>query len=120
AEAYRRWAADITGGRYDRYTAETFESWEHWCIYICNLATNGGHGEGFLRRAFELNPELTFIPELIALFHENDKVWNELESLGGGFNCTIEILHDKEKCAAIADVILKLAETNEKIVKLIH
>ena len=120
AEAYRRWAADITGGRYDRYTAETFESWEHWCIYICNLATNGGHGEGFLRRAYELNPELTFIPELIALFHENDKVWNELESLGGGFNCTIETLHDKEKCAAIADVILKLAETNEKIVKLIH
>ena len=116
AEAYRRWAADIRNGRYERYTAETFDNWRHWCIYICNLATNGGHGEAFLRRAYELNPDMTSIPELIAQFHENDKVWNELESLGGGFNCTIETLHDKEKREAIADVILKLAETNEKIV----
>ena len=119
AEAYRRWAADTVNGRYDRYTDETFKSWNHWHIYICNLATNGGHGEGFLRRAYELNPDMTFIPELIGLFHENDKIWNELESLGGGFNCTIETLHDKEKRAAIAEVIRKLAETNEKIVKLI-
>ena len=119
ADAYRKWAADIRDGRYDRYTAETFESWEHWCIYLCNLATNGGHGESFLRRALELNPDMTFIPELIGLFHENDKVWNELESLGGGFNCTIETLHDKEKRAAIADVILRLAGTNEKIVRLV-
>ena len=62
AEAYRMWAEDITGDRYDRYTAETFDGWAHWCIYICNLATNGGHGEGFLRRAYELNPDMTFIP----------------------------------------------------------
>ncbi len=115
AEAYRRWAADIRNGRYDRCTADNFDNWRHWCIYICNLATNGGHGEAFLRRAFELNPDMTFIPELIGLFHENDKVWNELESLGGGFNCTIETLHDKEKRVAIVDVILKLAETNEQI-----
>ena len=51
AEAYRRWAADIMSGRYNRYTAETFDNWKHWCIYICNLATNAGHGENFLRRA---------------------------------------------------------------------
>lgn len=120
AEAYRRWAADTKGGRYDRYTAETFKGWEHWCIYICNLATNGSHGESFLRHALELNPDMTFLPEVIALLHENEKVWNELEALGGGFNCTLETLHDTKKRAAIADVILKLAETNEKIVKLIH
>ena len=119
AEAYRKWAADIRNGRYDRYTAETFDGWAHWGIYICNLATNAGHGDGFLRRALELNPELMFIPELITLFHENDNVWDELESLGGGFNGTIEVLQNKTKAAAIADVIEKLAETNEKIVKLI-
>lgn len=118
ADAYRRWAEDIIGGRYDACTAETFDSWAHWCIYICNLATNGGHGEGFLRRAYERNPDMTFIPELISLFHENDRVWSELEVLGGGFGCSVETLHDKEKRAVIADVILKLAETNEKIVRL--
>lgn len=120
AEAYRQWAADTVNGRYDRYTSDTFKSWNHWHIYICNLATNGGHGEAFLRRAYELNQDLTFIPNLIALFHENDKVWNELESLGGGFNCTIETLRNREKRAAIAGVILKLAETNEKIVKVFN
>ncbi len=120
ADAYRRWAEDTVNGRYDAYTDDTFKSWVHWHIYICNLATNGGHGESFLRRAYELNPELTFVPEVIALFHENDKVWNALESLGGGFNCTLENLQDKEKAAAIAETILKLEETNEKIVKLIH
>lgn len=118
AAAYRKWAEDITGGRYDRYTAETFDGWVHWCIYICNLATNASHGEAFLRRALELNPDLTFLSELIALLHENDTAWKELEALGGGFNCTIETLHDKEKAAAIADVILRLAGTNDKIVGL--
>lgn len=120
ADAYRQWAKDTVNGRYDRYTAETFKSWNHWHIYICNLATNGGHGEAFLRRAFELNPDLTFIPELIALLHENDKVWNALESFGGGFNCTLENLQNKTKTAVIAEAILKLAKTNEKIVELIH
>ncbi len=120
AEAYRKWASDITDGRYDRYTGDTFDSWAHWCIYICNLATNGGHGENFLRRAYELNSDLTFIPEMIGLFHVNDTIWKELESLGGGFNCTIETLQDKTKAAAIADMILPLAEINKRIISMIR
>lgn len=119
AEAYRRWVSDIKGGRYDRYTTETFESWEHWCIYICNLATNAEHGRAFLEKVQQLNPDMTFIPELIALLHENQNVWNELESIGGGFNCTIETLHEKDKAAAIADVILRLADVSEKIIRMI-
>ncbi|MBR5221490.1 MAG: hypothetical protein IKV66_10925 [Clostridia bacterium] len=119
ASAYRQWADDIIGGRYDRYSAETFDGWAHWCIYICNLATNASHGDAFLRRALDLNPDMTFISELIALLHENDAAWKALESLGGGFNCTIETLHDGEKAAAITDVIRKLADINEKIVRLV-
>ncbi|MBQ2748836.1 MAG: hypothetical protein IJF34_03525 [Clostridia bacterium] len=120
AEAYRKWAEDIKKGRYERYTAETFEGWQHWGIYVCNLATNGGHGEGFLRRAYELNPDMRMIPDLIALFHENEKVWNELEALGGGFNCSIDILHNKEKAGAIAGKIEMLIEMNEKIIRRIE
>lgn len=120
ADAYRNWAADITSGRYNRYTSEDFEVWRHWCIYICNLATNGGHGEGFLRRAYELNPDLTFVPDVISLFHENDKAWNELEVLGGGFNCTIEVLHDKMKAMSISEIISQLAVANDKIRNMIY
>ena len=117
ADAYRNWAADITSGKYNRYTTENFENWQHWCIYICNLATNGGHGEGFLRRAYELNPDLAFVPDVISLFHENDKVWKELETMGAGFNCTLDTLHEKSKAMSIANVISRLAVTNDEIIR---
>ena len=62
---------------------------------------------------------MTFILELIALLRENNTAYKVLESLGGGFSCTFETLQDKEKATPIAEVILRLAETNEKIVRLI-
>lgn len=118
-DAYRNWAEDIISGRYNRYTSEDYDSWRHWCIYICNLATNAGHGEGFLRRAYDLNSNLTFVPNVISLLYENNKIWSELELLGGGFNCTLEVLHDKAKAMSIAKTILKLVVTNEKIINII-
>lgn len=120
AEAYQKWAEDTVNGRYDSYTAETFDAWKHWHIYICNLATNARHGTNFLHQAQEQNPDMTFIPELLSLLDENTAVWNELEALGGGFNCTIDTLHDHKKAENIANTILKLKNSNEKIIHLIR
>lgn len=120
AEAYQKWAEDTVNGRYDSYTAETFDSWKYWHIYICNLATNARHGTNFLNQAQEQNPDMTFIPELISLLDENTTVWNELEALGGGFNCTIDTLHNQKQAENIANTILKLKKSNEKIIHLIR
>ncbi len=120
ASAYRRWAEDILAGRYDDYTGEGLASWTDWCIYVCNLATNAGHGQAFLRRTHELNPDLAFIPGLIRLFDENTAVWNELESIGVGFNVTPEKLQNPAAQRQAAAALNRLAEVNERIVGLIR
>ena len=88
AAAYRNWANDLLGGRYDGLTPETFHSWADWCVYICSLATNVGHGWDFIARAYVHNPDLPNILRLIALLDRNGQVWKELEALGFGFNIT--------------------------------
>ena len=118
AAAYRNWANDLLGGRYDGLTPETFHSWEDWCIYICNLATNAGHGWDFIARAYVHNPDLPNILRLIALLDRNDQVWKELEALGFGFNITAEAFGDKERCRLAAHAIQKLVKTNEEILRL--
>ncbi len=120
ASAYRRWAEDILDGRYDSYTGEGLSSWTDWCIYVCNLATNSRHGQAFLSRAQELNPDLTFIPELICLFDENTAVWNELESIGAGFNVTPTALKNPVVREQTAAALERLAVTNGRIVELIR
>ncbi len=120
ASAYRKWAEDILTGRYDDYTGEGLESWRDWCVYVCNLATNAGHGRAFLERAHELNPDLGFIPGLIRLFDENTAVWNELESIGAGFNVTPDALKNPAVQRQAADALERLAVMNERIVELIQ
>ena len=69
----------------------------------------------FLERTRELNPELTFIPEIIKLYTRTGELWNELETIGGGFNVTLEILHDKEKRKAIASKIREIGMCMDKV-----
>ncbi len=120
SSAYRKWAEDILTGRYDDYTGEGLESWRDWCVYVCNLATNAGHGRAFLERAHELNPDLDFIPELIRLLDENTAVWNELEAIGAGFNVTPEALKNPAVRKQSAAALDRLAVMNERIVELIR
>ena len=119
AQAYEQWASDIENGRYDQYTADTFDAWKNYTIYVCNLATNGGHGRAFLQKAAELNPDLTMIPTIIELYWNNETLWKGeggLESVGGGFNVTLETLQDKEKRAVIADIIRKFIPYQQQVV----
>ncbi len=120
AEAYRRWIMDIKEGRYNNYTKETFSEWHHWHIYICNLATNGGHGQNFLKTAYDYHPDMAYIPSLIALFHENDKIWADLEACGGGFNATLESLQKEETQKKIIDILQGAVILNQKITECIR
>jgi hypothetical protein len=92
--------------------------------YVCNLATNSGGCRGFLRKAYELNSDLAFIPEVIEIYKHTGgdqpgELWKDLENLGGGFNVTLEILQDKEKRKLIAGKVREFGMCMEKVCQII-
>lgn len=50
----------------------------------------------------------------------NETMTESLESLGGGFNVTLEALSDQEKRRAIADKIRECAACMDRITELLH
>jgi len=124
AEAFRVWADDIENGKFDNFKPAEFDLWAHYTSYICGLATNGSCCYGFLDKAKELNPDLTFIDRIKEIYTRTGQIWNndngeDLEALGGGFNVTLEVLQDKEKRTKIAAKIRECADCIDEVVKVI-
>jgi len=128
AEAFRAWARDIESGRFDGMANDDFDAWYYHTNYICVLATNGSCCHEFLKRARELNPDLSFLDELSSLYRRYAQIWggenngndpDNLEALGGGFNVTLEALQDKERRGKITAKIRECAEVTEKIAEMI-
>lgn len=118
AEAFRAWANDIESSKYDSMKSEEFDQFTYHTVYVCNVATNGSC-RCFLERALEYNPDMTFISEMLSIFEKLANLWsNDLESIGGGFNITLETLKDNRKRKAIADKIREMAICYDDIVSL--
>ncbi|MCI9435825.1 MAG: MerR family transcriptional regulator [Lachnospiraceae bacterium] len=120
ASAFRAWAEDIEGGRFDCVKPEEFDPWGAHTAYVCGLATNASCCHGFLEKALELNPDLGFLKEVSALYKRCGEMWNhdngtDLEALGGGFNVTLEALQDGQRRSRIADKLREFAEVTEDI-----
>lgn len=97
------------------YVCYEFNTWYHYTSYVCILTTNGSCCYGFFDKAQALNPDYSWLDEVKELYRRIGLMWNndndnDLEALGGGFNITLEVLQDKEKCAKIAAVIRKCAD----------
>lgn len=125
AKGYHKWADDIENGRYKALTSETFNDWRDYTVYVCNLATNCGGSKKFLDKAYELNLDLDFIPEIAKAFYhagsnQPGELWYDLENLGAGFNVTLERLQDKEKCKTISDKVREMGVCMEKVVQSIR
>jgi Predicted transcriptional regulators len=125
SRAFRVWADDIENGKFDNVTPEDFDTWALYTSYICGLATNGSCCHGFLQRAKELNPDMSFLDEISGLYHRLANIWNndngkDLEALGGGFNVRLEVLQDKERRKLIADTIRECAVVNDEIVRVLN
>lgn len=126
-EAFRAWANDIENGKFDTMPPEEFESinqWAYYTNYICVLATNGSCCHEFLKRARELNPDLAYLEKISALYRRMAQMWggdagdndlDSLESLGGGFNITLETLQDPEKRGKIVAKIREFADVTEEV-----
>lgn len=88
--------------------------------FICVLATNGSCCYPFLEKAQKLNPDMSFLEELSALYNKTKDMWFELEAMGGGFNITLEVLQDKEKRAKITSKLREFATVIDEIVKVLN
>lgn len=113
--AFIDWADDIENGRFDNVKPEEFDGWDQYSKYVCNLATNSipaGHptGWGFLDKALEYNPDITFVNDISKTYKDKNVLWSELEAIGGGFNVTLDILKDTKKRKIIADKIREFAK----------
>ncbi len=125
AAAFRTWADDIETGKYDNIKPEEFDHWSMYTNFVCVLATNGSCCHEFLKRAQQLNPDMTYLEEVSCLYRRTADMWNndngtDLEALGGGFNVTLEALQDKERRAKIAAKIREFADVSDKIVDIIR
>lgn len=94
-------------------------------VYVCCLATNSGGCKGFLEKALELNPDMTFINDVIALYAKTGRYWNndngtDLEALGGGFNVTLDVLQDESMRKRIAQKLRNFADCMDQVVTVIE
>lgn len=141
AEAFRTWAAEIEGGKFDGMKPEEFDGWCMYTIYVCCLATNSGGCRGFLEKAQELNPDFTFLEEVRRQYRITGLLWNaeheagdgfaaeykrvnggvpdNLESIGGGFNITLEALQNPEKRSKIVRTIRKFGDCIDEVVRIL-
>ena len=125
-DAFRAWADEIEDGRYDAVSPEEFERdrWYLYDNYVCILATNGTCCHDFLDRALELNPDLTFIPELHRLYSKMANMWEKdadgLNAIGGGFNATLDALRDKGRRATIAAKIREFADRADEVLAILR
>lgn len=119
-----KWADDIENGKYDYFTNENFDAWEHYTVYIVNIATNVSGQKFGLDRPDDL-PNLyykqrkcenceAFIKEMSVIIGEMYKMYQELNNMGGAFNITLEALQDKQKRKEIADKIRVIGKVNER------
>jgi hypothetical protein len=120
ANAFRQWADDIENGRYDSYDNTNFNDWKDYKVYVCNLATNSGGPKGFLEKAYQYNPDFSFITEIINLYQRTGELWNELEAIGGGFNATLDTLQNPDKRKVIASKVRQFAECMDKVTFIIE
>lgn len=128
AEAFRAWADSIEKGHFDEITPAEYDDWALHKIYVCNVATNGSC-RFFLKRALEKNPDMVFLNEVLECYKRLETLWHgrqgnggteNLESLGGGFNATLDVLQDSVKRRKIADKIREGAVCCDKITGIIR
>jgi hypothetical protein len=131
--AFRAWADDIEGGRYEDTATDL---WADYSVYVCNVATTPALPYFMLKKLAEMRAEYAdYLPlhdKISALFpafkpddmvvpdDSKDGLWSELEHLGGGFNVTRDVLCDKAKRGKIATVLRGYASRLDMAVELLH
>lgn len=125
APAFRKWANDIENGYFEKMKSEEFDARSMYVNFVFALATNGCCCHNFLRRANELNPDMTYLYDISLLYKRTADIWhndgeNDLEALGGGFNITLETLQTPERREKIAARIRECGDIIDEVVKILN
>ena len=112
------WAESFIDGRFQSIGIEELDSWKIHGAYLCIAGTNGA-SRGFLRKARELNPDMTFIDILITIYDKQQVLFEELAyhngGMEGGFNISPETFKDIEKMRPISEKIKGFASYCDNI-----
>lgn len=125
APAFRKWADDIENGYFEQIKPEEFDPRSMYVNFVFALAANGSRCPDFLQRASELNPDMTYLDDIIILYRRTADIWhndggNDLEALGGGFNITLEALQKPERREKIAARIRECEDIIDKAVQILN
>lgn len=123
--AFRKWADDVENGYFEQIKPEEFEARSMYVNFVFALAANGSCCPDFLQRTNELNPDMTYLDDIILLYKRTADIWhndggNDLEALGGGFNVTLEALQKPERREKIAARIRECGDIVDEVVKILN
>ncbi|WP_308637099.1 hypothetical protein [Paenibacillus silvisoli] len=117
-QAFADWADSFRNGTFDDVPVEKISAWNVHGTYLCIAGTNGC-SRGFLNRALELNPDMTFINELEPLYAKQGDGFEALAyrdgGLQSGFNIKPEVIANKELMKPLSDKILESANYCDEI-----
>jgi len=126
AAAFRAWADDIEGGRYED---EGVDLWDNYGVYVCNLATSGGEPTYLFRELAEIDPKYSDSVELGEKIQRlmpaetptggRSLDWIRLDALEGGLDAKREALLDREKRGEIAAVLRGRAARLDEAVRML-
>jgi len=118
-QAFIDWAESFQDGTFDNVPEKEIEPWNVHGTYLCMAGTNGC-AESCMRHALELNPEMTFVNQLLPLYEQHQEVFHELAYRGaagkndyangglcGGFKITPETIKDKARMRPVSEKIME-------------
>ena len=133
AAAFRAWADDIEGGRYED---ESIDLWDNYGVYVCNLATSPGVPSFVFRELAEMNSAharcMALHDEIGKIFPAclpddcvpkgtgKDGLWTMLERFGGGLYAKRKVLQSKNKCRKIAAALREYAGRVDEVVRMLE
>lgn len=129
AEAFYKLANDIEEGR---FATEGMNLWDNYCVYICNIATNGGEPTYIFNKLADINHKYDGLIQVAEQIQKllpletptggKSLLWVKLDELEAGMNTkTVAVtMRDIKKRSKVAETLRDYAKRLEQVVELLN
>ena len=119
-QAFEAWADGLLDDELFAATDEAALGPLGWRMHLAPLIIAGTNGcaRGFLAKAFELNPDMGIILQLLPVYERMHVIFEEIQVMQGGFWISSETLKDTNARRAIAEKIRECGQCCDEIVSL--